>query len=139
MLNRLRTSLDEKDKGFTLIELLVVVVIIGILAAIAIPIFLNQRQKAADASTKSDLKNAASLMETYFIDQQTYAQKPAPVPARLSTLKQSANVTVTITSGNASNYCLTGTNTTGSQAFVYDSGAGGLQPNSVTTCANTYS
>jgi len=72
MLARIRKAMDEKDEGFTLIELLVVIIIIGILAAIAIPVFLNQRKKGYDAQSKSDLKNAATAMETYFSDQNTY-------------------------------------------------------------------
>ncbi len=59
-------------KGFTLIELLIVVVIIGILAAIAIPKFANTKEKAYIASEKSDLRNMATSQESYFADNQTY-------------------------------------------------------------------
>ena len=60
-------------KGFTLIELLIVVVIIGILAAIAIPKFANTKEKAVVASMKSDLRNLVTAQESFFSDNQDYA------------------------------------------------------------------
>ncbi len=71
MLTKLRQRAQD-EKGFTLIELLVVVLIIGILAAIAIPSFLGQRAKAQDAEAKSAAKSGQTAMETYFTDNQTY-------------------------------------------------------------------
>ena len=60
------------NKGFTLIELLIVVVIIGILAAIAIPKFSATREKAYFAAMKSDIKNLASQQEIYYADEYAY-------------------------------------------------------------------
>lgn len=123
----MRIPTSKQDKGFTLIELLVVVVIIGILAAVAIPVFLNQRQKAADANTKSDLKNAATVMETYFVDNQTYAGVAD------TAFKQSKGVDLTITTQNATTYCIDATNSSGSSAlFHYNPANGGLKNG---TCA----
>jgi type IV pilus assembly protein PilA len=58
----------DKESGFTLIELLVVMLILGLLAAIAIPAFFNQREKASDASAKSMARTAETAMETYATD-----------------------------------------------------------------------
>lgn len=68
MIARIRKSINEKDQGFTLIELLVVMIIIGILAAIAIPIFMNQRKKAVDSSAVSDVSTLGKEVATFYVD-----------------------------------------------------------------------
>ena len=68
MLARIRKSQEKRDAGFTLIELLVVMIIIGILAAIAIPVFLNQRKKARETSAKADVSTIGKEMAAYYVD-----------------------------------------------------------------------
>jgi prepilin-type N-terminal cleavage/methylation domain-containing protein len=93
-------------KGFTLIELLIVVVIIGILAAIAIPKFANTKEKAYIASMKSDLRNLITAEEAYFADWMTYT-------GTFPTTQYSASpgVTVAITGPDGKGWEATGTHT----------------------------
>jgi type IV pilus assembly protein PilA len=142
MLARIRKSMDEKDEGFTLIELLVVMIIIGILAAIAIPVFLNQRQKAVDSSIKSDLKTVATEMETAFVDTNAYpANGAAPASAKITTGNTIVILTNAASVAAKDGFCLKGSNASsnapgGAGAFFwYDSKLGGLQSGAPTVAA----
>ena len=151
MLARVRKAIEEKDEGFTLIELLVVIIIIGILAAIAIPVFLNQRKKGYDAQTKSDLRNAAIEVESYFTDNQVYPDTVTPGAdagaAGTVYYKQSTNAGAINAPAGAVKYvtadgtalevtkkvafCLFAVSDSGT-TWVYNSGKGGVQPKGAT-------
>jgi type II secretion system protein G len=144
MLARIRKAMEEKEEGFTLIELLVVMIIIGILAAIAIPVFLSQRQKGYDASVKSDMRTIANELESYNTDQQAYPTGTTiTVSSGVATIG-SDPTTVRVSSGNqftytlntgSTAYCITGINAKGTHAWEYVSSLGGLQPASTFTAA----
>jgi prepilin-type N-terminal cleavage/methylation domain-containing protein len=93
----------RSNKGFTLIELLIVVVIIGILAAIAIPKFANTKEKAVVASMKSDLRNLAGTQEAFWNQNQTYYSGAIPNLAVFQ-YQPSTGVTVTIINSDAAGW-----------------------------------
>lgn len=121
----------KKESGFTLVELLVVILIIGILAGIAVPIFLNQKKSGVEASMKSDIKNAATAMEQESI--RMGGKYPSSVPVYD---KQTASNRVTLDTNKSSqsSYCLNVTNADYSDLkFSYSSLNGGLLKGDCTT------
>ena len=141
MLARLTKMQEENEEGFTLIELLVVIIIIGILATIAIPVFLNQRKKGYDAGIKSDLRNAATAEETWLTDYDAYTTQESDLETEGFKFSSATdysgtpalNIKLSAGSTNGS-YCINATSASG-KTWVYDSSKGGLQSSGTAACS----
>jgi len=152
MLSKLREKRAKDDNGFTLIELLVVVVIIGVLIAVAIPLYLNYRKGANDAAAQSDLRNSISVLELCATDGGKYPSDDkmslqngggtAGSCKRPIALSDGTELMYRTTDGGVT-YTITDRNTSGSEGkvFCYSSATGGQVSDDgsefgATECAN---
>lgn len=138
MRQSIRKALRHDDSGFTLIELLVVMIIIGILAGIAIPVFMNQQNKARDTALRSDVSSVAKEISSYYVDNSdsltaaisgnTLTLRDS-VPADVATVNLSSDNTVMETGGtsyitNSTTWCVAMTQTQTTTTVHYHSSNG---------------
>jgi type IV pilus assembly protein PilA len=114
------------ERGFTLIELLIVVIIIGILAAIAIPVFLNQRAGAQDAAAKSQLRNAGTAQEAFRVDNNAYSDHVSGQPNANDDLADygfrqgTPAVAINAAATDTNDYCMSAASQSGTTFYITD-------------------
>lgn len=104
MFQRFHSMREQREEGFTLIELLVVILIIAILAAIAIPVFLRQREKGWRSQMESALKNAATAQESFLTANTAYSSDVGELSSE--GLKTAPDVSITVEDADGTHYCM---------------------------------
>ena len=133
MFKRLQ-MLRNDEGGFTLIELLVVILIIGILAAIALPAFLGQRSKGQDSSAKSAARNLVSAVESFYATNQTYVGAATDNDVIQSGVFGAGNGQATLPTATTNGYTIVGKSASGNNFTITKNGATGV---STRTCTST--
>lgn len=120
------------DAGFTLVELMIVMILVGLLAAIAVPAFLAQRGRAVEASMLADLRTVAAQLDTDWGATQSYGPSTAPAASPAGVTLSSGNLVEVVVRPAGGSYCLIATRVAGApnddKIRYFDSGAGGVLP-----------
>ena len=124
----LKMNKMKNQKGFTLIELMIVIAIIGILAAIAIPQFSAYRKRSYNAAAQSDLRNAATAQEAYYVDEETYTSTVSLLVGTYG-LYTSEKVIFATCVGDVTSYVMSAYHTSGDKTYSIAGPGGTIQPN----------